>query len=94
MAYVVTNDPDDTDFVTLDWATWLDGDALEASSWEQSPEGALETPRGADGTRDETSTTLWYRGGADGADVRLTNTVRTAAGRETQRVVVVRVRAR
>ena len=97
MRYLVEVDPDDVDSVTLDWHRWLDGDVLASSAWAVEPPGDIELPGdlgGEAGTRDATTTTVWYRAGAEGAAVRLVNTVETEGGRRTQRVVRVQVRSR
>ena len=81
----------------LDWSAWLkqrDGttDAIVASSWSITGPDATLTQ--ADAWFEGGFTGLWLSGGTEGGEYKATNHIVTAADREDDRTLTVRVRQR
>jgi hypothetical protein len=79
-------DPDAVLDYSVDWAAWLDTDTIATSVWS-SPEGMTVV----DTTNVATSATVWLSGGTVGMRYRITNHIVTAAGRENDRTISIRV---
>ena len=72
----------------MDWAAWLQGDAIVNSSWVAT--GGTVTIR--DPAFIGAMTMIWVEGGAAGELVDLTNHIVTAGGREEERTLRLKVR--
>ena len=87
----VIKDPDAVLDYAVDWATWLawDGDTIAASTWTlpADPDDlAIDSfPFSA------TVATVWLSGGQAGRSYLVTNHITTAAGREDERTLRIRV---
>jgi len=79
-------DPDAVLDYSVDWTAWLDTDTISSSGWS-SPEGLTVV----DTTFVATSATVWLSGGTVGHRYRITNHIVTAAGRENDRTISIRV---
>lgn len=81
----------------LNWGPWLkqrDGttDAISASTWTIT--GPDNTLTQADGWFEASETGVWLSGGTEGREYKAVNHIVTAAGREDDRTITVRVRQR
>jgi len=71
----------------FDYTAELAGDAIAASEWSGDDELTLTSD-----TFDDTSTTVWVGGGAEGQTLTATNEITTAAGREFSRTLTFFIR--
>ena len=71
---------------TVNWADWLGVDTISSSSWTV-PTGLTED---SDSNTDQTAT-VWLSGGTVGQTYEVVNSIVTAAGREDDRTIVIRV---
>lgn len=62
----------------VNWAAWLDGDTISASTWTV-PAG-LTQPSPASNTT--TTATVWIAGGTAGSSYNVVNHITTTAGRQ------------
>lgn len=82
-----------------DWAApdrgriWLaDGDSITESTWTiEGPDDDLEV---VTDTHDDTTTTIWLRGGTLGKAYKATNHVTTADGRKDDRTLRITITSR
>jgi hypothetical protein len=81
-----TKDPNAVLDFTIDWESWLDGDTISASTW--TPEAGITVDSDTD---TDTTTTVWLSGGTAGQSYRVTNHITTAAGREEDRTLIIKV---
>lgn len=72
-----------------DWAAWLDGDTITTSTWSV-PAGITKDSD----SHTTTTTTVWLSGGTAGSEYHCINHVVTAAGREDDRTITIRVQER
>lgn len=86
VADLENKDPDDVVDYSIDWSEWLDGDTIIASSWIVE---AGITPDSEAFTT--TITTVWLSGGTTGEVYECTNRITTAAGRQRDQTISVRV---
>lgn len=81
-----TKDPQATlDFV-IDWAEWLDADAIAAATWT-IPAGLVKVNESHDGAK----ATVWLSGGTGDVTYRCACRIETTAGRIDERSIWVRV---
>jgi hypothetical protein len=85
-------DPEATLDYTFDWSPWLGNDTITSSSWAINKSGLTIVP--ASESFDDTTTTLFLTGGAEGEDYKVTNTITTNASRTDERTVEINVRHR
>lgn len=69
-------DPDELLDYSVDWSRRLDGDTILESVWDV-PDGLVTESH----AHDAASTTIWLSAGVAGRAYRITNRVRTHAGR-------------
>lgn len=76
---------------SVDWSEWLSdiGDTIATSSWAVSS-GLTKTIE----TNTTVSATVWLSGGIPGVIYQATNHIVTAAGREDERTITIRVQDR
>lgn len=79
-------DPDAVLDYGIDWTSWLNGDVIATSIWVV-PEGITA----GDESKSENATTIWLSGGAAGGVYKIVNRITTAAGREIDQGVTLRV---
>ena len=81
-------DPDSTLDFGFDWEDWLDDvtDTIAASTWTV-PAGLTKDSD----TFDDTTTTIWLSGGTAGTWYTCVNHITTAAGREDDRSLYIKV---
>lgn len=72
----------------IDWNLWLNGDTIVSSSFTVSPSGALTVDSEANNT---TEATVWLSGGDRGRKYKVINHIVTAAGRETDRTILMEI---
>jgi hypothetical protein len=82
-------DPQDVLDYGCDFSTWLGVDTITASAWTV-PSGITADSD----TNTTTATTIWLSGGTLGESYRLVNHITTAAGRETDRSIVIKMVAK
>lgn len=87
MSSVFTKDPDAVLDYTINWATWLGNDTISTSAW--TPDSGITVDSDTNTT---TTATVWLSGGTVGTSYAVTNHIVTAAGREDDRTITVRVR--
>jgi len=81
--------PDAVKDYGIDWSSWLGTDTISTSTW------AVPTGITKDSDSETTTeTTIWLSGGTAGVNYELTNSIVTAAGREEDQTIVVRVAER
>lgn len=86
-------DPDAKLDYSLDWSEWLtDGDSVQTSSWEVSPEGPTLSDNSVNDAG--TITTIWFAGGTVNSRYVLTNHIVTVDGREDDRSITVKLTER
>lgn len=81
-------DPDAVLDYVVDWSEWLDDDTITASEWTV-PDGIEKDSD----THTTTATTIWLSGGTLGATYTLVNHITTAAGRENDQTIKIKVRS-
>jgi hypothetical protein len=79
----IEKDPDAVLDYGFNWATWLDGDTISASTWAISGEDSVLTKDSDSNT--PTTTEIWLSSGTVGVEYTVTNHITTAAGREADR---------
>lgn len=82
-------DPKDPEAVldySFDWSRWLDGDTISSSTWDA--DDGITVDSDAFG---ENISTVWLSGGEAGQFYKVTNHIVTAAGRESDRTMVLPV---
>lgn len=95
-----THDPDAVLDYGADWSAWLAevDDTITASTWTISTIADDEAPLVNDAekgdTFDDTTTTIWVKGGTVGEIYKLINHITTAAGRQDDRTLTVEVEER
>lgn len=82
-------DPDAVLDYSIDWSDWLDDDTIATSTWEAEDDITVDSDSST-----STTTTIWLSGGTVGAKYRVTNHIVTAAGREDDRRITIRIRDR
>jgi hypothetical protein len=80
-------DPDAVKDYVMGWATWLADDTISSSVWTL-PDGITKDSD----TNTTTTATIWLSGGSDGHDYVLLNHIVTAADREEEDTITIRVR--
>jgi len=80
-------DPDAVLDYPMNWADWLDGDTISTSTWTV-PDGITKDSD----SKTTSATTIWLSGGTAGLDYTLINHIVTAAGREDDRTIIIKVR--
>jgi len=85
-------DPDATLDYSFDWGPWLVTDVIASSTWSINNSGLSIV--GASEDYDDTTTTVFLTGGADGEKYEVTNRITTAASRTDERTILIRVRQR
>lgn len=95
MSDPIVKDPDAKLDYGHDWSDWLkDGETIEASTWStETLEGGVEIVD-ASSTFDDTSTTVWLRGGTPNETYLVSNHVVTSDGREDDRSLEIHCRER
>lgn len=89
VAKTFTKDPDAVLDYRLDWSKWLGTDTITESEWTV-PEGITKTDEDFTGT----TTLIWLEGGTVKQTYQLTNHITTAAGREDDRTIAVKIAER
>lgn len=89
MATLPPKDPDEILDYRFDWTGRLEGDPIAGAEFEVPP--GLEI---LDSEFDQTSTTLWLRGGTAGEVAKITCRVHTSTGRVLEHSADLPVRAR
>lgn len=72
-----------------DWATWLDGDTIVASSWTADTGIAVDAH-----SFDDTTTTVWLSGGSTPEVYKVVNHITTTDGRQDDRTIYVKMKHR
>lgn len=86
----VLKDPDAKLDYGFDWSSWLaTGETIMASAWT-IPTGLTKVSS----SFDDTGTSVWLSGGTLGTDYDIINHITTSAGREEDRTIRIKVRAR
>lgn len=84
-------DPDGVLDYGIDWSSWLGDDTIASSDW-MVPTGITEVDDDDHPTTNTTTTTtIWLSGGTSGVTYRIVNHIVTAAGREDDRSIYIRV---
>lgn len=86
MGQIFTKDPDAVLDYTVNWATWLDGDTISTSTWTVAS-GITEDSD----SNTTTTATVWLSGGTAGRTYAATNNIVTAAGRENDATITIKV---
>lgn len=83
------HDPDAVLDYAIDWSAWLDDDTIVTATWEADTGITIDSD-------DNTTTlaTVWLSGGTERVIYRVTNHIVTAAGREDDRTITLRVMER
>jgi hypothetical protein len=90
---VKEKDPDAKLDYGVNWAGgWLGDDTIASSAWQADAGITIMTTPAPSHTT--TTTTVWLEGGTAGQSYQVTNHVVTAAGREDDRSLWIRVRER
>lgn len=84
-------DPDAVLDYVMDWEAWLGTDTISASEWSASSAGITVDD---DTEFTDTTATVILSGGTAGSVYYLTNHITTAAGREDDRTIRIRVKQR
>ncbi len=84
--YEFRKDPQAILDYVIDWSDWLDGDTITASTWT-APTGITVDSD----SHTTTATTVWLSGGTLGETYSLVNHITTAAGREDDRTIKIKV---
>ena len=84
MPDIFIKDPDAVLDYTINWAAWLDGDTISASTWT-IPSGLTKD---SDAFGDST-VTVWLSGGTAGIEYSIVNHITTAAGREEDKTLII-----
>jgi hypothetical protein len=82
-------DPNDVLDYGVDWSQWLDGDTITASSWS-APIGITIDSE----SNSTTATTVWLSGGTPHVTYEVVNHITTAAGREADKTLRIKVMQR
>jgi len=82
-------DPDAVLDYTIDWETWLGSDTISTSTWIVDSGLTKDSD-----TKTTTTTTIWVSGGTAGITYSIVNHIVTAAGREEDRTITIKVRER
>lgn len=82
-------DPDDVLDYTIDYdgEDWLGSDTIATSSWVAETGITIDSD-----TNDTTTTTVWLSGGTADTNYIVTNSIVTAAGREKDESLYIRVK--
>lgn len=73
----------------VDWTAWLGNDTIDTSTWT--------VPTGLTKVSDSKTmkiATVWLSGGTVGQEYTVTNHIKTAAGREDERSIIIQVQER
>lgn len=92
MAQTFIKDKDAVLDFAVDWSDWLGADTISTSTWDADDGITIEAspaPSVASGVA-----TVWLSGGTVGQSYRVTNHIVTAAGREDDRSIRLRVTER
>lgn len=89
MAQNYIKDPEAVLDYSIDWADWLVSDTISTSTWDAEDGITVD-----DDDSTATTTTVWLSGGTLGARYLVTNHIVTAAGREDDRTITIRVQER
>ena len=79
-------DPQSVLDYAIDWSSWLGADTITVSAWVPQTGITIDSD-----TKTDTTTTVWLSGGTDRESYRVTNHITTAAGREEDRTIIIRV---
>ena len=74
---------------SVDWTSWLGSDTIATSTWT--------VPTGLTKVSDSKTTeiaTVWLSGGTVGQEYTVTNHIKTAAGRDDERSIIIQVQER
>ena len=82
-------DPDAILDYSIDWSAWLGSDTISTSSWSV-PTGITKVSD----SKTTTVTTIWLSGGTEGPTYAVVNHIKTAAGREDDRTLYIKVKSR
>jgi hypothetical protein len=85
----VIKDPDAVLDYGFNWAPWLDGDTISASTWTADTGITAVSP-----SNTTTTTSIWLTGGTDGAEYMVRNHITTTGGRSEDRTLHVRMQHR
>ena len=86
MAKIFEKDPQAVLDYKIDWTLWLGSDTISESVWTV-PSGITKDSD----TNDTATTTIWVSGGNAGISYDLVNHIVTAAGREDDRTITIKV---
>jgi len=89
MSETFAKDPDAVLDYQVDWSDWLDTDTISTSTWTV-PTGITKDSD----TNTTTAATIWLSGGTAGTSYNIVNHIVTAAGREDDRTIIIKVRER
>lgn len=90
MVQAFVKDPNAVLDYEVDWSGWLaSGDTISTSTWVASDGITIDSD-----SKTTTKTTVWLSGGVAGRSYAATNHIVTAAGREDDRTIVMRVAER
>lgn len=80
-------DPNSTLDYVIDWEDWLGADTITDSTWVATAGITID-----DGDQfTDTTATVWLSGGTDRATYLVTNHITTAAGRQEDRTLTIRM---
>jgi hypothetical protein len=86
MSTTIPKDPNAVLDYGWDWATWLAGDTIVASTWIAPVGLVVESDAFTD-----TTTSVWLSGGTQGVTYAVSNRITTAAGRIEDRSLAIQV---
>jgi hypothetical protein len=70
----------------IDWSTWLGADTISASTWSATSGITIDSDANT-----TTTATVWLSGGTLGQTYEVTNHITTAAAREDDRTLFIRI---
>lgn len=86
MATIFVKDPDAILDYQVNWSAWLSGDTIQTSTWQAESGITIDSD-----SNTTTAATVWLSGGAAGNTYDVTNHIVTAAGREDDRTIQIKV---
>ncbi|QDV34910.1 phage fiber-tail adaptor protein [Tautonia plasticadhaerens] len=89
MSNIKIKDPQALKDYVIEWEDWLDGDTIATSTWTAPAGITVENESST-----QTTATIWLSGGTLGAEYALVNHIITAAGREQDQTLTIRIRSR
>lgn len=87
--WTAAKDPDDILDYSINWGDWLGSDTISAVDWIVPPGMTMQSSEFT-----TTVTTIWVSGGVDGVTYSIVCRITTAAGRQVDRTVNLKVKTR